>query len=271
MYERTQLSGLAAELRDISVTYGAEAAAVYAVRGVSLQVHRGEVLLLMGPSGSGKSTLLQVLGCIRQATAGSTFIDQRPVQGLTEGELSRLRCDRMGFVFQHYNLLPSLRAWENVALALELRGQSGFQVEQASRRILTYLGLEDRANAYPEELSGGQKQRVAIARAIVGEPDIVLADEPTAALDAASGSQVAFMLARIAHEQNCAVVIVTHDPRISGIADRIVYLEDGAIRSIQKNVRLQMKSLKESGIHEMENHSRDSADGVVERRTARNG
>jgi putative ABC transport system ATP-binding protein len=229
------------------------------------------VLLLMGPSGSGKSTLLQVLGCIRQATGGSTFIDERPVHGLTESALSQLRCDRMGFVFQHYNLLPSLRAWENVALALELRGRSGSAVEQASRRMLTYLGLEDRVNAYPEELSGGEKQRVAIARAVVGEPDIVLADEPTAALDAASGSQVARMLARIAHEQNRAVVIVTHDPRISGIADRIVYLEDGAIRSIQKNVHLQKKALTESGIHEMENHSRGGSDDLVDRRTALNG
>jgi putative ABC transport system ATP-binding protein len=156
-------------------------------------------------------------------------------------------------------------------MALELKGLSGIQVEQASRRILTYLGLEDRMDSYPEELSGGEKQRIAIARAVVGEPDIVLADEPTAALDAASGAQVARMLARIAHERNCAVVIVTHDPRISGIADRIAYLEDGAIRSIQKNVHLQNKALTESGIHEMENPRRDSADGVVDRRTAING
>lgn len=272
MHEETQpSSSLAAELRNISVTYGAAGAAVQAVRGVSLEVHRGEVLLLMGPSGSGKSTLLQVLGCIRQATAGSIFMDERPVHGLAESELSRLRCDRLGFVFQHYNLLPSLRAWENVALALELKGQSGFQVEVSSRQILSYLGLEDRADAYPAELSGGEKQRVAIARAVVGEPDIILADEPTAALDAASGAQVARLLARIAHEQGRAVVIVTHDSRISGIADRIVYLEDGAIRSIQKNVRVQMKSLRESGIHDMEDHSRGGADGVVDRRTAVNG
>ena len=270
MSEGPTPSGLAAELRNISVTYGAAGVAVQAVRGVSLEVHRGEVLLLMGPSGSGKSTLLQVLGCIRQATAGSIFMDERPVHGLTESQLSQLRCDRIGFVFQHYNLLPSLRAWENVALALELKGQSGFPVEQASRQILSYLGLDDRADAYPEELSGGQKQRVAIARAVVGEPDIILADEPTAALDAASGAQVARLLASIAHEQDRAVVIVTHDSRISGIADRIVYLEDGAIRSIQKNVRLQMRSLKESGIHEMENPSRGSADGVVDRRAALN-
>jgi putative ABC transport system ATP-binding protein len=176
---------LAAELRDVSVIYGARAAAVSAIKSVSLEVRRGEVLLLMGPSGSGKSTLLQVLGCIRSATAGTILIDDRPVQGLRENELSRLRCERIGFVFQHYNLLPSLRAWENVALALELRGLSGAPIEKSSRGILERLGLERRADADPEELSGVEKQRVAIARAVVGGPDIVLADEPTAALDAA--------------------------------------------------------------------------------------
>ena len=229
MYKRTQLSGLAAELRDISVTYGADAAAVYAVRGVSLQVHRGEVLLLMGPSGSGKSTLLQVLGCIRQATVGNTFIDQRPVQGLTEGELSRLRCDRMGFVFQHYNLLPSLRAWENVALALELRGQSGFQVEQTSRRILTYLGLEDRANAYPEELSGGQKQRVAIARAIVSDPNLLVCDEPTGDLDRATADEVLKLLQTLNRTHGKTIVMVTHDPKAAEYANRTVHLDKGTL------------------------------------------
>jgi putative ABC transport system ATP-binding protein len=243
-------SRLAAELRDVSVIYGARAAAVNAIKGVSLEVRRGEVLLLMGPSGSGKSTLLQVLGCIRSATAGTILIDDSPVHGLRENELSRLRCERIGFVFQHYNLLPSLRAWENVALALELRGQSGAPMEDASRSILERLGLEHRAEAYPDELSGGEKQRVAIARAVVGGPDIVLADEPTAALDAASGSQVARLLADIAHENDCAVVIVTHDPRITGIADRLAYLDDGALLWVRKSIHLQKQSLQESGFDE---------------------
>jgi putative ABC transport system ATP-binding protein len=269
METRAKSSGLAAELRDISVVYGANAASVHAVRGVSLEVRRGEVLLLMGPSGSGKSTLLQVLGCIRYATAGSVFIDGKSTSGLSENELSRLRRKRMGFVFQHYNLLPSLRAWENVALALELGGMTGPRLEETSRRMLANLGLERRANAYPEQLSGGEKQRVAIARAVVGNPDIVLADEPTAALDAASGAQVAQLLANIAHEDNRAVVIVTHDPRIGGIADRIVSLEDGKIRSVGMNIRLQNRALLENGIHEEEHRARSSVAGGSDRRAVR--
>jgi putative ABC transport system ATP-binding protein len=245
----------AAELRDISVVYGTGAATVHAVNGVSLDIYRGEVLLLMGPSGSGKSTLLQVLGCIRYATAGSLHMNGVPVHGLPADDLSRLRRERMGFVFQHYNLLPSLRAWENVALALELRGARGRDMEETSRRALFNLGLKNRSDAYPEELSGGERQRVAIARAVVGDPDIILADEPTAALDAANGIAVARLLAKIAHEQGRAVVIVTHDARVSGIADRTVHLEDGTIRSIRKTVQSQNRFLEESGIHEMDNQN----------------
>ena len=261
-------TGFAAELRGVSVTYGSRAATVNAVKNVSLEIHRGEVMLLMGPSGSGKSTLLQVLGCIRTANSGSIMIDDTPVQNLNPSDLSQLRCERIGFVFQHYNLLPSLRAWENVALALELRGQTGPAIEEASRAILERLGLGPRANAYPDELSGGQKQRVAIARAIVGGPDIVLADEPTAALDSESGSQVAQLLADIAHENDCAVVVVTHDARITGIADRLAYLDDGAILWVRKNVQLQQKSLRESGIHEVEGHNPGSLDASFIRRAA---
>jgi putative ABC transport system ATP-binding protein len=261
----------AAELKDVSVTYGARAAAVHAVKGVSLQVRRGELLLLMGPSGSGKSTLLQLLGCIRRANAGAVIIDGQSIDPLTSNQLSRLRCERIGFVFQHYNLLPSLRAWENVALALELRGQTGAVIEKASRDILGRLGLERRADAFPSELSGGQKQRVAIARAVVGRPDIVLADEPTAALDAASGSDVARLLASIAHETECAVVVVTHDSRIMGIADRLAYLDDGAILWTRMNVQLQDKTLRESGIDEMENRGPGSLDASFIRRAAHSG
>jgi len=226
---------LAAQLRDVSVTYGKGSISVKAVRGISLDIRRGEVLLMMGPSGSGKSTLLQVLGCIRPATAGTVLIDGKTVTDLTQNELSQLRCRRIGFVFQHYNLLPSLRAWENVALALELRGEYGTPIEKASRTFLAGLGLGDRAEAYPSELSGGEKQRVAIARAVIGGPDLILADEPTAALDASQGNIVAKLLERIAHEHGCAVVIVTHDPRIGAVADRVAVLEDGMIRSMRNN------------------------------------
>jgi putative ABC transport system ATP-binding protein len=245
-----------AELRNVSVIYGAGVAAVNALKNVSLEVRRGEVLLLMGPSGSGKSTLLQVLGCIRSATTGAILIDETSIHDVDANALSRLRCERLGFVFQHYNLLPSLRAWENVALALELRGKAGASIENASRAALERLGLARRANAFPQELSGGEKQRVAIARAIVGSPDIVLADEPTAALDAAAGSEVAHLLADIAHESGCAVVVVTHDSRIIGIADQLAYLDQGTILWSRKNVPRQQQMLRESGIHEVEMENR---------------
>ena len=245
-----QRYGLAAELRNVSVTYGAQAGALHAVKNVSFGVQRGEVLLLLGPSGSGKTTILQVLGCIRSMTAGTVLIDGQPIHNLRKNELSRLRRDKIGFVFQHYNLLLSLRAWENVALALELRGMSGPPIEKASRSMLERLGLGHRADAYPEALSGGEKQRIAIARAVVGGPDIVLADEPTAALDAASGNQVAQLLATIAHENGCAVVVVTHDARISGIADRLAYLDDGTLLRIQDNNHAQVKASRGNVIDE---------------------
>jgi putative ABC transport system ATP-binding protein len=259
---------VAARLDNVAVTYGRGATAVHAVRGVSLEIRRGEVLLLMGPSGSGKSTLLQVLGCIRHATEGEVQINGESVGGLDEEALSRLRCQKIGFVFQHYNLLPSLKAWENVALALELRGLSGPPIEETSRQILARLGLEARADAYPEELSGGQRQRVAIARATVGKPGLILADEPTAALDTASGAEVAQLLASMANEHGHAVVVVTHDARISGIAHRIVSLEDGMVRSIKASLEAQYGTLQESTVHEVENYIRRGAGRYGDRSTA---
>lgn len=246
MENLAQLPHLAARIQGISVIYGTGAAAVHAVRDVSLDIHHGEVLMLMGPSGSGKSTLLQVLGCVRHATAGTVRIGEDTVCGLTENHLSMLRLQRIGFVFQHYNLLPSLCAWENVALTLELRGEFGREIERSSRQLLSRLGLDTRADAYPHELSGGEKQRVAIARAVIGAPDLLLADEPTASLDAESGGEVAELLAENAHDHGRAVVIVTHDPRISRIADRIVILDYGMICSDQEAAPVESRISRES-------------------------
>ena len=261
---------LAAELRNVSVTYGADAAMVHAAKAVSFDVCRGEVLLLMGPSGSGKSTILQVLGCIRRPTAGILLLNGQTVHELLERELSQLRRERIGFVFQHCNLLSSLRAWENVALALEIRGMRGPDIERASRQMLDRLGLQHRADAYPQKLSGGEKQRVAIARAVVGNPDILLADEPTAALDSDSGGEVARMLSRIAREDGCAVVIVTHDPRITEIADRLAYMEDGALRWIQKDMQPQ-PCLSRRKTHEQDAHRLRGLDDHLTLRAAGSG
>jgi putative ABC transport system ATP-binding protein len=220
----------AAVLKGVSVTYGHGEAAVKAVDDVSLQVDRGKLTLLMGPSGSGKTTVLQILGCLRRPDAGEVHVGGRSVGELGERELSTVRREQIGFVFQQYNLLPNLRAWENVALALELQGNTGKQIERRSRDILSRLGIDDRAEAFPGELSGGQKQRVAIARSIISSPQLILADEPTAALDATAGLNVARVLRELAEEHDRAVVVVTHDARMEPFAHSVILLEDGQIR-----------------------------------------
>lgn len=221
----------------VSMTYGSGAAAVQAVRDVCLEVRRGEIVLLMGPSGSGKTTLLQILGGLLHPTEGSVIFDDTCLGDLDDALLCELRLRRFGFIFQSYNLFPTLRAWENIAIACELQGARNRQAEERGRELLDYVGLTDRADAYPETLSGGQKQRIAIARAIAGDPDLVLADEPTAALDAASGLRIGVLLRDLAHRLGRAVVVVTHDPRLMRIGDRIIVLEDGRILSSEDEPR----------------------------------
>jgi putative ABC transport system ATP-binding protein len=234
----------AAVLKGVSVTYGKGDAAVRAVDNVSLEVERGKLTLLMGPSGSGKTTLLQILGCLRCPDVGDVHISGKLVSGLSERELSAVRREQIGFVFQQYNLLPNLRAWENVALALELQGHKGTVLERKSRDILSRLGIGDRSEAFPGELSGGQKQRVAIARSIIGGPRLLLADEPTAALDATAGLNVARVLRELAEEHNRAVVVVTHDARVEPFAHNVVTLEDGQILRPQRVPELRFVDLK---------------------------
>ena len=216
-------------VRELSKTYHAGEAAVQALREVDLDVTNGELLLLMGPSGSGKTTLLSIMGCILRPTSGSIRIGGREVTRLSEKELPRVRLDHIGFIFQGFNLFPTLTAGENVELALDLKTVRGKVAKHRAGEWLEQVGLSDKYNTFPSDLSGGQKQRVAIARALAGEPDIMLADEPTAALDSQSGAVVIEMLRNLAHQHGRAVAIVTHDNRTVRFADRIVHIEDGRI------------------------------------------
>jgi putative ABC transport system ATP-binding protein len=215
--------------RQLAKTYREGSTELRALSGVSLDIHGGQLTLLMGPSGSGKTTLLSILGCILRATEGRLELLGEDIGSLPEKELPRVRREAIGFVFQGFNLFPALSAAENVALAMDVRGLPGGQARKRSEELLADVGLQDRMHAFPADLSGGQKQRVAIARALAGDPPILLADEPTAALDSASGRMVIELLQRLAHGYGRAVVMVTHDPRVLGYGDRILHLEDGLL------------------------------------------
>ena len=219
----------AIDVRGVTKTYGTGDAAVHALEGIDLEVRSGEVLFLMGPSGSGKTTLLSIMGCILRPTSGLVSIGGEEVTRLKESQLPRVRLARIGFIFQGFNLFPALTVRENVELALELKGIQGRPARHLSTELLERVGLFDKAGQWPSNLSGGQKQRVAIARALAGEPGIILADEPTAALDGTTGRAILDLLRELAHERGRAVVIVTHDSRALPYADRIVTIEDGRI------------------------------------------
>jgi putative ABC transport system ATP-binding protein len=217
------------EAANVTKDLGSGAAKVAALKGVSLALSGGELTLLMGPSGSGKTTLLSILGCMLTPTEGTVRVRQHSTAGLDPEELARLRRDHVGFVFQSFHLFPTLSTTDNVRLALDVRGEPRRAAKVRSREALAKVGLTHKIKAYPRELSGGEQQRVAIARAIVGNPSIILADEPTAALDGANGQAVMKLLAELARERGHAVLIVTHDPRLLPFADRVVHIEDGRI------------------------------------------
>jgi putative ABC transport system ATP-binding protein len=220
----------AISVRRLSKTYAKGEAAMRALDEVDLDVRPGELVLLVGPSGSGKTTLLSIMGCILRATSGSVRVLGRETVGLPEKDLPKIRLDHIGFVFQGFNLFGTLTALQNVALALDLKGVRGPAARLRARALLDQVGIGEKANEYPADLSGGQKQRVAIARALACDPDIVLADEPTAALDSQSGHAVMALMQQLAHERNRAIAIVSHDSRMLGYADRIVRIEDGRIQ-----------------------------------------
>lgn len=213
------------EIRNLSKVYGEGSAAVKALDGVSLDVGEGEMLMMLGPSGSGKTTLLSVMGGILRPTSGSVKVNGIEIANLNEARLPKVRLDNIGFIFQGFNLFPALTTLENVEIAIELRGRA--IPKSRARELLEAVGLGDKLNAYPANLSGGQKQRVAIARALAGNPPIILADEPTAALDSTSGQIVMDLLANLARKERRAVVIVTHDARVLHYGDRTVHIADG--------------------------------------------
>ena len=214
------------ELVDVTRIHGRGATAVHALRGVSLTVSAGELVAVMGPSGSGKSTLLNVAGGLDTVTTGAVLVEGHDLAALTKAELAAVRRRSAGYVFQDLNLIPTLTAAENVALPLELDGRR--RTASLARLALEDVGVADLADRYPDEMSGGQQQRVAIARALVGERRLVLADEPTGALDSETGEAVLTLLRRRV-DQGCAGVLVTHESRHAAWADRVVYLRDGAI------------------------------------------
>ena len=215
--------------KGLSKVYREGATELRALHEVDLDVRACELTLLMGPSGSGKTTLLSILGCILRASAGRLELLGEDVSSLPESELPRIRRETIAFVFQGFNLFPTLTAAENVALALDVRGIRGAAAKKRGEELLAEVGLAEKARSFPADLSGGQKQRVAIARALAGDPPILLADEPTAALDSTSGRTVIELLQRLARKHGRAVVLVTHDPRVLSFGDRIIHLEDGRI------------------------------------------
>jgi len=208
---------------------GARGQEVRAIEGVDLEVEPGELVLLMGPSGSGKSTLLSMIGCILRPTSGRIRLGGREVTGLRDRDLARVRLHEIGFVFQEARLFPSISAVENVEIPLELQGIRGREARRRASALLESVGLAAKVREYPRELSGGENQRVAIARAMAGNPSILLADEPTAALDVTAGRAVFGHLRRLARDARLAVVVVSHDHRMEEFATRTVKLEDGKL------------------------------------------
>ena len=219
------------ELRDVRKTFGAGETAVTAVDGVDLRIERGALTVIAGPSGSGKTTLLQLLGALDRPTEGEVVLEGRSLGALGDGDLARLRRETLGFVFQSFNLIPTLTAQQNVEAAMAPLGLGAAQRRARARELLERVRLGARAEHLPAQLSGGEQQRVAIARALANEPDVVLADEPTGNLDTTTGEDIVAAL-RSLNDDGLSVVLVTHDPAIAGAAQRVVRLLDGRVVSV---------------------------------------
>ena len=220
---------------DVERTFGEGPAAVRAVRGIDLELAAGERLLVMGPSGSGKTTLVSMLGALLTPTSGEVELDGVDLYAKSDSERAHLRLRRLGFIFQSFNLLSALTAQENVEVPLRLVGESPANAREKAAGLLDRLGLGERGSHRPRDLSGGEKQRVAIARALANDPEVVLADEPTANLDSETGHQVAEILCRLGADESKAVIIVSHDQRLADIATRVVWIEDGQLSEFDES------------------------------------
>jgi len=217
------------DVRGLTKDYHIGDIVVSALRGIDLQIFPGEMVAIMGPSGSGKSTLMNMIGCLDSPTSGEYYLDSLLVSDLHDDDLAIVRNQKIGFVFQKYNLLPRIDATENVALPLRY-SENTSNMRQRAEKALQSVGLGDRMRHKPNELSGGQQQRVAIARALVNQPAILLADEPTGNLDSQSGKEIMELLLKLNQQQNTTIVLVTHDPTVAAHAQRIVQLFDGLIK-----------------------------------------
>jgi putative ABC transport system ATP-binding protein len=217
------------EAHEVSKIYREGHHEVHALRGVSLSVDHGEIVAIEGPSGSGKTTLLCILGCLLTPTSGRVIVDGHTADRHHPGELRDLRRRSIGFVFQQFNLFAALTAAENVAYGLNLKGWGGAEARREADRVLDAVGLGDRKDFRPRDLSGGQRQRVAVARALAGSASVILADEPTGNLDSATGDRVLGLFRSLARSEGRALVVVTHDPRVRTIADRVVTIRDGRL------------------------------------------
>ena len=229
------------ELKDVVRSYGQGAGKVHALRGITAGIEAGSMTAIVGPSGSGKSTLLNLLGALDQPTSGQVIVAGMDLGKLDDNALTKLRRERIGFVFQFFNLLPTLNAKENVLLPAKLAGRSGKELDARAVDLLTRVGLKDRMHHRPDQLSGGEMQRVAISRALIMDPPVLLADEPTGNLDSKTGREVMALL-RGAVDTRRTVILVTHDPRMAQIADRVLTIRDGELAA---NEQIEARSADE--------------------------
>ncbi len=208
-----------------------------ALQGISLEVKKGEILAITGKSGSGKSTIMNLVGCLDVPSKGQVFLESKDVKKLSESKLAQIRGRKIGFIFQQFNLIPTLTALENVAIPGEFQNGNTIKLHKRAKQLLDFVDMGDRINHKPTQLSGGQMQRVAIARSLINDPDVILADEPTGALDSKTGENVMKLLINLNKEKNKSIVIVTHDPSLVRYAQRVIELKDGKVLREYSNRR----------------------------------